>query len=218
MKRFILLYILPPIIALLIKCVYLFSKKNLSGHKDFIKTCGSGAVIVAVFHGDLIPVIGFFNRHIVKNVKVDVLVSPTNDGKMLGRVIKLLGGNYKTGDHRKKPVAGLIKMIKTVRDEKGLPVFAVDGPLGPVFTVRAGAMQCANKCNAPVVAITASAKKAIRPKSSWDKLFIPLPLTKTYINFSEKIMPSGDVEKDTEKLKKVMLELKQKCNEKAGLV
>ncbi len=208
MKRILLTYIIPPILALLIKLIYLFSRKNFFGHKDFIKTCENEPVIIASFHGDLIPLIGFFNKYIVSKKRVDVLVSPSLDGIMLGRTIKLLGGNYKTGDHRKKPVAGLIKMIKSVRDENAIPAFAVDGPLGPAYTVRKGAMQCANKCKVPVIAVGAEASKAIRPKSSWDKMFIPLPFSKVKVFFSEKIYPTGDVEMDNEKLEKVLLDLK----------
>jgi hypothetical protein len=217
MKRFLLVYLLPPVLALILKILYFLARKKIPGLKDFKKACESGPVIIAVFHGDLIPITAFFSRHIVKMRNVKVLVSPSNDGIMLGKTIKALGGFYETGDNRKKGAAGLIKMIKTIRNEKGIPVFAVDGPLGPAYEVKPGVVKCAHKTKTPVIAVCASAKKAIRINKSWDKIFFPVPFTRLVILFSEPVYISNDILSENDKLSRIMKELKQKCNGKAGV-
>ncbi len=216
MKRFFVLYIIPFLIRTLIRISYFFSRKEFHGLEEFFTQCSKGPFVVALWHGDLIPVIGFFHSRVVKKWNVYVLVSPSNDGLMLGKVIKGLGGNYETGDSRKGPVSGLIKMIKSIKERSGIPIFAADGPLGPAWVAKPGAVQCAHKCQVPVICVAASAKKAYRIHKSWDKLFIPKLFSKCVYKFSGLFYTSGDIKNDNEKLQVILTTIKSECDNDNG--
>jgi hypothetical protein len=212
MKKFFVLYVFPFLIRFVIRISYFFSRKFFYLEKEFVELCKKGPVAVALWHGDLIPIIGYFTKNIVKKRKTVVLVSPSNDGIMLGKVIKGLGGYYETGDNRKNSVYALIRMIQAVKKDACLPVFAVDGPLGPRFVVKPGVIECAKKNNIPVIGITAVSKKSFIIKSSWDKLFIPKPFTRLAIRFTGEIFTSENTEEDRKELEDILLKEKELCN------
>jgi lysophospholipid acyltransferase (LPLAT)-like uncharacterized protein len=83
------------------------------------------------------------------------------------------------------PIAALKTMSRAL-DNGGTPIIAVDGPHGPAWKVRPGALWLARLSGAPVIPVGLAASPALRfPR--WDRHLIPLPGGKIAIIFGEPI-------------------------------
>jgi lysophospholipid acyltransferase (LPLAT)-like uncharacterized protein len=67
----------------------------------------------------------------------------------------------------------------------------IDGPKGPRYQVKSGAVFLAKKAGVPVIPIVAESSK-FWTINSWDKLQIPKPFTKAKIFFGEPVFVAED--------------------------
>ena len=128
-------------------------------------------VLYAFWHEYYLPAV-YSN----KNNGVGVLVSPSRDGELSGRVLKLLGYKpfkVKEGEREIKAMVNLINYGKKGNQIAVTP----DGPVGPRRKAKKGVLHIAKRTGLPIFAISFEANPCIR-FSSWDKLMLPLPFAK----------------------------------------
>lgn len=101
------------------------------------------------------------------------LVSKSNDGEYMARILRLFGFSIVRGSTTSGGFTSLRGLIKAARDGCSLAI-TPDGPRGPVFKVKPGVIYLAKKAGIPIIptACTLSKKKIIR---SWDRFQFPLP-------------------------------------------
>ncbi len=127
-----------------------------------------GPVVLALLHGDQLSVLGAY-----LDEEATVAVSQSRDGGLLAEVLADLGKQLLRGSTSRGAV-NLLRGGRRALERNERLVFAVDGPRGPVGHVQPGASRLAEAAGCPLVAITASAKPALR-LSSWDRFVVPLP-------------------------------------------
>jgi lysophospholipid acyltransferase (LPLAT)-like uncharacterized protein len=128
--------------------------------------------------------------------KAGVIVSPSRDGELMSRVLKLFGFKVFRGDTKSHGSRALMKLIKY--GNKGFEIaITPDGPKGPRRKAKMGTFLIAKRTDIPILAIRVKADRAFR-FSSWDKLMLPYPFSRITIELNEFDKKSG--KKSLEKL------------------
>ncbi len=124
--------------------------------------------------------------HLFKGKKYSALVSQSKDGDMLTRILKKWNYNVTRGSSSKGGKEAVNEIIVSLKDRSSA-VVTPDGPRGPMYEIKNGALIIANKTGYPVipVKIVMSKKKVL--SKSWDKFEIPLPFSKCTAEFGEKM-------------------------------
>lgn len=124
-----------------------------------------------------------------------VITSTSRDGILQSNILSRMGFKITYGSSSKSPVRALVGSVKKMREGTNM-VIAVDGPRGPIYKVKLGALFLAKKINTCIVPITFSAKRALI-LSAWDKYMLPLPFSKIILNIGSPFYPSSNTDKLT---------------------
>jgi len=120
---------------------------------------------------------------------IGVIVSPSRDGELISRVLKLLGFKVFRGDTKSQGSKALIKLIKY--GNKGFEIaITPDGPKGPRRKAKMGAFLISKRTDIPILAVRVTADRTFR-FSSWDKFMLPYPFSKITIELNEFGKKSG---------------------------
>jgi lysophospholipid acyltransferase (LPLAT)-like uncharacterized protein len=121
-----------------------------------------------------------------------VLISRSFDGELIARTIERLGFLTARGSSTRSGGSGLWALAKAV--ERGHPaVFTADGPRGPVYKVKPGAVKLAQLTGYSIGIFYAHPEKAWLLKS-WDQFMIPKPFSRVAISWGRQVQvpPSED--------------------------
>lgn len=173
-----------------------------------------GHVILAFWHGQLL-----MPAYVGRNWKVHVLISESDDGEYIARLVSHLGFKAIRGSATRGGMAAFRKLIRAAK-EFDLGV-TPDGPLGPRHKVHAGTITLARATGLPLVPV-ASAARWCRRVSSWDRFEIPLPGSETAIVLGEPILvaagANGEACRDTQRrLEETLNELTDRARAVVGL-
>lgn len=137
----------------------------------------------------------FLGIYYLRYRRIVAMVSQSFDGEYIARVIQLLGNGAVRGSSTRGGVKGLVEMIRI--SKSGCPMcFIVDGPKGPRYEAKEGAVLLAKKTGNPMLPFSVEAKSFWRTEKSWDKMHVPKPFTKAKVFFGTPIYVSDadDVE------------------------
>jgi lysophospholipid acyltransferase (LPLAT)-like uncharacterized protein len=114
-----------------------------------------------------------------------VLISPSFDGELIARTVEHLGFLTARGSSSRSGGAGLWALAKAV--ERGNPaVFTADGPRGPVYRVKPGAVKLAQLTGYSIGIFYAHPEKAWILRS-WDRFMIPKPFSRVAISWGRHV-------------------------------
>ena len=178
MKYFFKLKILPYVLYLIVKFIYLTNKKEF--HHP--KLNDDEALIFVTWHDDLIcqPLNYFQNR---PNGVIKTLISQSKDGEILSKIYNLFGGEIIRGSSSKGATKALISTIREIKAGSDIAL-TPDGPRGPRHAVADGVIAIAQKSGARIVVLNSKASKYWQFKS-WDKFILPKPFGKIDFYMSE---------------------------------
>lgn len=179
------------------------------GWENFEEIASGGKLpIYAFWHNRIFLATYFFrSRDIV------VITSQSFDGEYIARFIQRFGYGAVRGSSTRGGVGALVEMIRLMR--AGLPTgFTVDGPKGPKYVAKTGAVLLAKKTGHPVMPFLVETKKFWSLKS-WDELQIPKPFTGAKVFIAEPIYVKADA--DDDEIEKKRGELQAKLDELARI-
>ena len=102
--------------------------------------------------------------------------SVSRDAEYTGRVIKRFGYGTARGSATRGGGRGLAEMAHCL--DNGIEVaFTIDGPRGPAYVAKPGAVTLARHTGQPILPFHIAASSYIE-LPSWDRLQIPLPFTR----------------------------------------
>lgn len=145
---------------------------------------------VAVFwHGSML--LGWYLQ---KDKNFSSLVSKSKDGDVLNTI--LAKWNYKVirGSSRDGGKVALESMIKLVNDGYSLAI-TPDGPIGPIYKMKAGAIIISQRCAVPLVLVGIAIKNKWTLKS-WDRFEIPKPFSKAVVYYSEPLSIENNLNRE----------------------
>ena len=163
------------IFYVLIKLIGKTIRFEREGWENFEKIETDGRIpIYAFWHNRIFPATYYFrNRGIV------VITSKSFDGEYIARFIQRFGYGAVRGSSTRGGVGALVSLIRLMK--QGLPAgFTVDGPKGPRYVAKTGAILLAKKTGNPVMPFSVETKNFWTIKS-WDKLQIPKPFSRAKV-------------------------------------
>jgi len=184
--NFLGLNVLTFIVNLIIK-TYRFDIHNEQPVQNIEKE--GGKFISAFWHGRmLIP--WYINR----NFKVAALVSKSKDGEILTRLLKNWDYDVVRGSSHIGGKEALTIMENKV-DEGFSFAITPDGPTGPPYKMKAGAVVLAHRKQVPLFLIGTASNRHFVFKS-WDKFQVPKPFSKVVVVYSEPIFINENSTRD----------------------
>ena len=125
-----------------------------------------------------------------RNRGIVVMSSTSRDAEYTGRVIKRFGYGTARGSATRGGGRALAEMALCL--ENGMEVgFTIDGPRGPAYVAKSGAVTLARHTGQPILPFHIAARSYIE-LPSWDRLQIPLPFTRAASFIGEPIYVSRD--------------------------
>jgi lysophospholipid acyltransferase (LPLAT)-like uncharacterized protein len=145
------------------------------GHEHLDALDAAGQPYVGAFwHNRVFLSTWFFRRR-----GIVVMTSESFDGEYIARFIQRFGYGAARGSATRGGRRALVLMRACVR--AGLPTaFTIDGPRGPVYEAKGGAVLLARAAGAPVLPMSVSAERFWQAKS-WDRFQIPKPFTRALV-------------------------------------
>src|SRR5262245_24544979 len=161
--------------------------------------------LVYCFWHNRIPTATYFWRH----RGIVVMSSQSFDSEYIARFIQRFGYGTAKGSSTRGARAGLIQMIRAVRSGKSA-AFTVDGPRGPIYEAKPGALLLAAKANAAILPFSISLDRCWR-LPSWDRLEIPKPFTRAVVVIGQRIrVKDGNNEAELERFQRALEEVRDR--------
>jgi lysophospholipid acyltransferase (LPLAT)-like uncharacterized protein len=152
------------------------------------------------WHRCLIPCACYFHG----KFKPAVLISSSFDGELIARTIERLGFLTARGSSSRSGGSGLWSLAKAV--ERGYPaVFTADGPRGPIYKVKPGAVKLAQLTGYSIGIFYAHPQKAWELKS-WDRFLIPKPFSRVAISWGRHVVVPRNEDPEAVEAKRLEVE------------
>jgi lysophospholipid acyltransferase (LPLAT)-like uncharacterized protein len=117
--------------------------------------------------------------------RIVVMTSQSFDGEYIARFIQRFGYGAARGSSTRGAVGAIILMTRLMR--AGCPAgFSIDGPKGPRYIAKMGAVLLAKKTGQPILPFTISARHW-EAKRSWDGFQVPLPFSRARVAIAPPI-------------------------------
>ena len=105
------------------------------------------------------------------------MVSASNDGEILSELLRREGNELIRGSSSRDNIKSLKEALRYAKNNYTLGI-AIDGPRGPIFEPKAGAVYIAQKTRLPKNPVRSKSNKKWIFKKIWDRLEIPKPFSK----------------------------------------
>ncbi len=179
-KKF-MLYALPVIGAAAVWLICITLRKSVENQhwEKRARDSGKGAIYV-FWHGRLL-----YFAHYYRGSKGNILVSQSDDGEFIARVIKLLGFRLVRGSKSGGGLQAFRQISRMLRNGEYVAV-TPDGPRGPGFRVHEGVITLASTTGSPILPMTTGFRKK-KIFKSWDRFVLPCPFTRVRIIYGEPL-------------------------------
>ena len=169
------------------------------------------SVIWAFWHSKvfLMPVI---HKRFLSKRKGTVLTSPSRDGQIIVEVMKRFGVSAIRGSSNRSPVRALRESIEYLQSNTQSDLaITPDGPRGPSKVLQPGVIKLAQQTGVPIMPISISYSKSIRP-NTWDGFEIPMPFSTVTVVLHEfhrisEVITKKELEDLSRDLEKVLKSL-----------
>ncbi len=165
-----------------------FEIEGWENWKDAVRD--EGLPIYAFWHNRVFLATYFWQKR-----RIVVMTSQSFDGEYIARFIQRFGYGAARGSSTRGGTGALVEMVRLMR--AGCPTaFTIDGPKGPRYVAKMGAVLLAKKSGHPIVPFTITAARYYRIKS-WDHFQIPWPFTRARVLISPPIWVEPDASDKT---------------------
>ncbi len=168
-----------------------------------------GAIVPVCWHQHLLIAGRFLVSDKVEPMKPGFMISPSVDGEAPSILANIFGAAVVRG-------SGTYSGLRAVRGacqslEKGISLsITPDGPRGPRFKFKPGAIFASQVSGKPVVPVAYAAKPAFVLKT-WDKFIIPAPFSRVCIAIGDPYFAPADLA--GEQMEQVQRELERRMLE-----
>lgn len=142
----------------------------------------NGSIIVIGWHGRTLMMPYFWN----KTSKLNALVSPHRDGRMIMHILQKFGIGHISGSSDRNAKEAALELLQNIRDGNSIAIIP-DGPRGPSMELTMSPIFYAQKTGKPILGITYSIAGSVVVEKSWDNMLIPLPFHKGMYAITEPI-------------------------------
>jgi lysophospholipid acyltransferase (LPLAT)-like uncharacterized protein len=123
-------------------------------------------------------------------LKLGFLISPSVDGEIGAMIVKSMGGEIIRGSSSHTGARALRDYYEALAHQGVSPAITPDGPRGPPWKFKPGAVLLAQLSGRPMIPLSYAASRAWKIK--WDRFVIPAPLSRIVIAVGEPVyVPKG---------------------------
>jgi lysophospholipid acyltransferase (LPLAT)-like uncharacterized protein len=133
-----------------------------------------------------------------------VPVSRSKDGEWTARLFARLGAETVRGSTTRGGATALRGMVRAARAGKDLAI-TPDGPKGPAERVQPGAVWLARLTERPVLPVAFAARPCLHV-GSWDRMIVPLPLSRGAFQYGDLMWVPRDADERAVEAARVELE------------
>src|SRR5437870_3814948 len=157
----------------LIKIIGRSTRFEIAGWEHWETVTGEGKIPIYTFwHNRVFLATYFWRRR-----RIVVMTSRSFDGEYIARFIQRFGYGAARGSSTRGATGAVVEMVRLMR--AGFPTaFTIDGPKGPRYVAKMGAVLLAKKTGNPILPFTITARKFWEAKKSWDGFQTPKPFTR----------------------------------------
>jgi lysophospholipid acyltransferase (LPLAT)-like uncharacterized protein len=148
-----------------------------------------------------------------KKLKVGWLISPSVDGELGAMMVQRIGGHVIRGSSTSTGARALRDYYEALVKEGVSPVITPDGPRGPRFEFKPGAILLGQMSGRPILPLAYAATRAWLIK--WDKFVLPVPFSRVVIAVGKPVYVPRVT--DATSIEKLQGELKQELKRLFGL-
>jgi lysophospholipid acyltransferase (LPLAT)-like uncharacterized protein len=133
-----------------------------------------------------------------RGLEVGWLISPSVDGELGAMMVRRFGGHVIRGSSTNTGARALRDYYEALVKESVSPVITPDGPRGPRFQFKPGAILLAQMSGRPILPMAYAASSAWLIK--WDKFVIPVPFSRIVIAigapcYVPRVMDAASIER-----------------------
>jgi lysophospholipid acyltransferase (LPLAT)-like uncharacterized protein len=156
--------------------------------------------IGAFWHRCIFPAVWIW-----RNRRIVVLNTVNFDGQWTRRVIERLGFGTVQGSSTRGGLEGLAMMARRL-DEGSHVAFTIDGPRGPRYVAKPGAVILSRRTGKPITAFYIAVKTGHTFKKSWDQFRLPYPFSRAVMFVAPLIRVPSDADSEVMKAKQAELQ------------
>ena len=194
----ILLRLIPPVTALLIKLLMLSCRViNVEGEEEEKKIRTAGGAVYVTWHQRM-----SYLSHCLGSRHVTVMISRSRDGEYGARIVKWLGLKDVRGSSTRGGYRAMKDLIQKLMHGEAGGILA-DGPLGPARDAKMGSVVIARDAGVPLISVLWGADRCWT-LNSWDRYLIPKPFARVVIRFGKPVhIPRSARGEELEKYRKL---------------
>ncbi|HEY6250959.1 MAG TPA: lysophospholipid acyltransferase family protein [Candidatus Angelobacter sp.] len=141
--------------------------------------------IYCFWHRAMIP-----SAYHFRNMQIGIMISRSFDGEYIARIVEKLGFRPVRGSSSRGGAGALMAMRQEL--ELGHPaVFTADGPRGPLYIAKPGAVALAKKSGYKICCFHIAVERAWLLKS-WDRMMVPKPFSRASFYITSPIAVPAD--------------------------
>lgn len=131
-------------------------------------------IVIILWHNRLFMAADIYRRF-RKDRRVTGLVSTSRDGAWLAAFFDLMGVGSVRGSSSKRSLGATRELLNRLKSGSDIAL-TPDGPRGPRYEFRKGALRIAKRADSPIMLVSGSINKSWRLKS-WDGFYLPRPFS-----------------------------------------
>jgi len=166
-------------------------KFEVEGWENWEAASRAGSIPIYTFWHNRV----FLSTYFWRQRRIVVMTSRSFDGEYIARFIQRFGYGAARGSSTRGATGAVIEMVRLMR--AGCPTaFTIDGPKGPRYVAKMGAVLLAKKTGHPILPFTITAAKSWDAKKSWDGFQVPKPFTRALVNIAAPIYVAPDAKEE----------------------
>jgi len=189
LKDRLLIRIADLVFFLLIKLIGRTVKMEIEGWENWEAASRDSRIpIYAFWHNRVFLATYFWQQR-----RIVVMTSRSFDGEYIARFIQRFGYGAARGSSTRGATGAVVEMVRLMR--AGCPTaFTIDGPKGPRYVAKMGAVLLAKKTGHPILPFNIAAQKFWQASKSWDQFQVPKPFTRARVFIASPIFVPPDAD------------------------
>ncbi len=174
---------------ILIKLIGGTVKFKINGWENWEAASRDGKLPIYAFWHNRV----FLSTYFWQRRRIVVMTSRSFDGEYIARFIQRFGYGAARGSSTRGATGAIVEMVRLMR--AGCPTaFTIDGPRGPRYIAKMGAVLLAKKTGNPILPFAIAAEKYWEAKKSWDGFQVPKLFTRARVDIAPPIYVPPDAD------------------------
>lgn len=173
---------------------------RVTGKEKLDELFNSGrSVVFFTWHNQIFPIL-----HFHKGVNLAIIISSSKDGDIMAHVAESFGYRAVRGSSSRNGSKALLE-IKKLMNGTWHAAIAVDGPKGPKYKMKPGALFLAKNTHGVMMPVIFDCK-SFKRFASWDGFILPYPFARIDVHYCDPVYVSEDTSPETMKAEMAEIE------------